>query len=102
MKVRNQGMLAMAAGAAAIIASGGIALADGMPGGPGYAGPGSWSGFYIGGESGAQWARFDTRFDVGTGFKNTQDAVVTGGIVLGYRPLVLGVEDNLTTNSPLG
>jgi outer membrane immunogenic protein len=87
MKVRNQGMLAMAAGAAAILASGGIALADG------------WTGAYVGFESGVQWARFNTLFDVGTGFSNSQDPIVTYGFMLGYQhqfgPLVIGVEADL-------
>jgi outer membrane immunogenic protein len=103
MKVRIQGKLAMAAGAAAIFASAGIALADGMPGGPGYAGPGGWSGVYVGFESGVQWSNFSQRELVAhTTLSSTSDANVGVGIFLGYQhqfgPLVIGAELDLIGN----
>jgi opacity protein-like surface antigen len=97
MKARIQGKLAMAAGAAAILASAGIALADGMPGGPGsYDRPGSWNGAYVGLESGWDYERLTT-----PGTSENRNAV-TYGIFLGYQhqfgPLVLGVEADLIGN----
>jgi outer membrane immunogenic protein len=101
MKVRIQGMLATAAGAA-LFASAGIALADGMPGGGSYARPALWSGFYVGGESG--WERDHTEFTntAGQGGVHWDRNGIAAGLFLGYQhqfgPLVVGVELNLIGN----
>jgi len=107
MKVRIQGVLATAAGAAAILASAGIALADGMPGGPppSYAGPTSWTGAYVGFESGWDFERM-SQFGAAPppviDPKESRDGAVTAGFFLGYQhqfgPLVLGVEADLIGN----
>ena len=102
MKVRIQGKLAMAAGAAAIFASAGIALADGMPGGPGGYRPALWSGVYVGGESGWEWERSHADYaPAGTSNSFTRDGASVG-VFLGYQhqfgPLVIGVEGDLISN----
>jgi outer membrane immunogenic protein len=109
MKVRLQGMLATSAAAAALLASAGIAHADGMPGGPvAYERPALWTGLYAGGEFGWQhegWkgriAGADPGDDVGgdfTSFNSSRD-VVAAGLFLGaqyqFGSIVLGAEVDL-------
>jgi outer membrane immunogenic protein len=99
MKVRIQGMLATAAGAA-LFASAGIALADGMPGGGGYGRPALWSGFYVGGESG--WDGENVTISSGGAHANWQRDGIAAGLFAGYQHqfgnLVVGVELNLIGN----
>jgi outer membrane immunogenic protein len=101
MKVRIQGMLATAAGAA-LFASAGIALADGMPGGGGYGRPALWSGVYVGGESGWEWERSHADY-APAGTSNSFDRNgVTVGLLVGYQHqfgnLVVGVEADFIGN----
>jgi outer membrane immunogenic protein len=105
MKVSLKGMLATAAGAA-LFASAGIALADGMPGGGSYARPALWSGAYVGFESGWEWDH--TKFDLVPGLvfptlnPTSNRDVISAGLFVGYQHqfgnLVLGVELNLIGN----
>jgi outer membrane immunogenic protein len=100
MKVRIQGMLATAAGAA-LFASAGIALADGMPGGGGYR-PALWSGVYVGGESGWEWERGRGDYAPAATSSNFHRDGVTVGLFLGYQHqfgnLVVGVEGDFIGN----
>jgi outer membrane immunogenic protein len=97
-------MLATAAAAAALLAGAYTARADGMPPAPAaYKPPSSWTGFYVGFESGWDWDSVEFRSFTNTRLHSTWDRdVVNAGIFVGYqyqwRSLVLGVEANLIGN----
>jgi outer membrane immunogenic protein len=101
MNVRFQGMLATTAAAAALLASADLVRADGMPA-PAYARPASWTGAYIGVESGWDWDRVHNAYPLlGTSANSTRDGI-NGGLFAGYQQqfgsIVLGVEVNLIGN----
>jgi len=104
MKVRIQGMLATSAAAAALIASAGIAQADGMPGGPAFydTRPALWTGIYVGGESGWNEDNYHVNFtDFGTHAGSTKDGVNVGlflGAQYQFGSIVVGAEANLIGN----
>src|SRR5262249_27223130 len=102
MKVRIQGMLATTAAAAALFAGAGIALADGMPGGPAAYRPALWSGAYVGLESGWEWERGRGDYaPAGTSNNFSRDGASVG-LFVGYQHqfgnLVVGVEVDLIGN----
>jgi outer membrane immunogenic protein len=99
MNLRIQGMLATTAAAAALLASAHVARADGMPTGPGSYERLSWSGAYVGFESGWNWDHTEFTLDKShTWDRNGIDA----GLLVGYQhqfgPLVAGVEVNIIGN----
>jgi outer membrane immunogenic protein len=94
-------MLATTAAAAALLASADLVRADGMPA-PAYARPASWTGAYIGVESGWEFENVHTDFTIqGTHSRSDRD-VINGGLFAGYQhqfgSIVLGVEVNLIGN----
>jgi opacity protein-like surface antigen len=101
MNVRYQGMLATTAAAAALLASADLVRADGMPA-PAYARPASWTGAYIGVESGWDFESVHGTFPINDShFKSDRD-VINAGLFAGYQhqfgSIVLGVEVNLIGN----
>ena len=103
MKVPIHGMLATAAAAAALLAGAYAARADGMapaPAAPSRPAPSTWTGFYVGFESGWDWDNVEIK---GPPRSTYERDVVNAGIFVGYqyqwRSLVLGVEANLIGNA---
>jgi outer membrane immunogenic protein len=100
MNVRTKGMLASSAVAALMVASAGVAQADGMPGGPAaYERPALWTGAYAGIQAGWDHERYkEVSLTTGKGTDEDRD-VVAGGVFLGYQQqfgaLVVGGELNL-------
>ena len=101
MKLRIQGMLATAAAAAALLAGAYTARADGMPQAAAAPPkpPSSWTGFYVGFESGWDWDHVEFKGPPRTTWNRD---VVNAGIFVGYqyqyRSLVFGIEANLIGN----
>jgi outer membrane immunogenic protein len=107
MKLRLQGMLAITAAAAALLASAHVARADGMPTAPAtYERPALWSGAYIGIESGWNWD--NTEFhglgssNTGVGRAHWDRDSINAGLYAGYQhqfgPIVAGVEFSIIGN----
>jgi outer membrane immunogenic protein len=103
MKVVCKLAAGLALVAAAVVASVGIAQADGAAAraAPTVAAPTSWSGLYFGVHSGYQWSSVNVQnptFPPGFDFDH-DSAVVGGHIGLQHQfgQIVLGVEGNLTT-----
>jgi opacity protein-like surface antigen len=100
MNVRTKGMLASSAVAALMVASAGLAQADGMPGGhAAYERPALWTGAYAGIQAGWDHERYkEESLKTGLGSDADRD-VVAGGVFLGYQQqfgaLVVGGELNL-------
>jgi opacity protein-like surface antigen len=103
MKVVCKLAAGLAFAVTAVVASVGIAQADGAAAraAPTVAAPTSWSGLYFGVNSGWQWSSTDVGFPTsGTSFSVDHDSAVVGGQIglqHQFGLFVLGIEAGLTT-----